>query len=122
MGSLPRRNDAAGFVDKAGKRVVVLAECTVENPQAKFSSLRDRAQKLSDSLAGEAEVLPVVFTQTEPPESVFRDAYDHSMALVGRNELTSLFNMLSATTRQEDALSFLYGLKNLLAGKYIALE
>ena len=121
-GSLPRRNDAAGFVDKADKQVVVLAECTVENPQAKFSALKERAQELSDWLVGEAEVLPVVFTQTEPPESVFRDAYEHGIALVGRNELMSLFNMLSATTKQENGLEFLARFKRLIEGKYSPLD
>ena len=121
-GSLPRRNDAAGFVDKADKRVVVLAECTVENPQAKFSALKERAQELSDWLAGEADVLPVVFTQTEPPESVFRDAYEHGIALVGRNELMSLFNALSVTTKQENGLDFLVRFKRLIAGKYSPLD
>lgn len=121
-GSLPQRSDAAGLVDKAEKRVIVLAECTVENPQAKFSALKDRAQKLFDSLQGEAEVLPAVFTQAAPPGSVFRDAFDHGVALVGRDELASLFNMLSATTVQEDALSFLLRIKSLTWDEYTALE
>jgi hypothetical protein len=116
------RNGAAGLVDKKEKRVVVLAECTVEKPEAKFSALKERAQELAESLAGEAEVLPVVFTQADPPESVFETAYEHGVALMGRDELTSLFEMLSATTTKEDALSFLNKFRSLVKGKYTRLD
>jgi len=37
-GALPRRSDAAGLVDEKENRVVVLAECTVEKPEAKLSA------------------------------------------------------------------------------------
>jgi hypothetical protein len=40
-GASPRRSDAAGLVDKEEKRVVVLAECTLEKPEAKFSALKE---------------------------------------------------------------------------------
>jgi hypothetical protein len=110
-GALPRRSDAAGLVDEKENRVVVLAECTVEKPEAKFSVLKERAQELAKSLAGEAEVLPVVFTQADPPGSVTETASEHGVAIVRRNELSSLFEMLSATTRTEDALSFLNRLR-----------
>jgi hypothetical protein len=106
------RNDAAGVVDRKQGRVVVLAECATEKPEAKFSALRDRAQKLGGWLAGEAEVLPVVFTQVDPPWSVFEAAVDHGIALVGRTELGTLFNMLPAITREKDALGFLKGLRS----------
>jgi hypothetical protein len=55
----------------------------VEEPEAKFSALTGRAQELAQSLAGEAEVLPAVFTQVEPAESVFKAAADHGVVLVG---------------------------------------
>jgi hypothetical protein len=74
---------------------------------AKFSALKDRAQNIGQFLAGEAEVLPVVFTRADPPESVFETAINHGVALVGGTVLKSLFGMLSAATREEDALSFL---------------
>jgi hypothetical protein len=116
QGASPRRSDAAGLVDKEEKRVVVLAECTLEKPEAKFSALKERAQELAESLAGEAEVLPVVFTQVDPPESVFETATDHGIALVGRNELNSLFEMLSATTRKGDALGLLNSMRSFFPG------
>jgi hypothetical protein len=103
------RNDAAGLVDRKQERVVVLGECAAEKPEAKFSALRDRAQRLTESLAGEAEVLPVVFTKVDPPRSVFEAAINHGISLVGRAELGTLFNMLSATVGGQDALCFLRG-------------
>jgi hypothetical protein len=113
------RNDAAGLLDKKEKRVVVLAECTAEKPETKFSALKDRAQKLAESVGGEAEVLPVVFTQVDPPESVFETAADHGVALVGRTELSSLFGMLSATTK-EHVLDFLNRLRSPFRGRGIS--
>jgi hypothetical protein len=84
----------------------------VEEPEAKFSALAGRAQALAQSLAGEAEVLPAVFTPVEPAESAFKAAADHGVALVGRNELNSLFGMLSAIARKEGALSLLNKLRS----------
>jgi len=121
QGASPRRSDAAGLVDKEEKRVVVLAECTLEKPEAKFSALKERTQELAESLAGEAEVLPVVFTQVDPPESVFETATDHGIALVGRNELNSLFEMLSATTRKGDALCLLNSMRSFFPGSRFRL-
>lgn len=118
-GASPRRSDAAGLVDKEEKQVVVLAECTLEKPEAKFSALKDRAQKLAGWLAGEAEVLQVVFTQVDPPESVFETARDHAIALAGRSQLISLFDMLSAITKEKDALGFLNRLKSTIPGTWI---
>lgn len=101
------RNDAAGLVERKEQRIVILAECTTEKPEAKFSALRDRAQRLAESLGGEAEMIPVVFTQVDPPRSVFEAAADHDIALVGRTELATLFDMLSVTAREQDPLGFL---------------
>ncbi len=112
-GASPRRSDAAGLVDQKEKRVVVLAECTLEKPEAKFSALNDRAHDLAQLVGGEAKLLPVVFTQVDPPKSVFETATDHGVALVGRTELSSLFEMLPATTR-EDVLDFLNRLRSVL--------
>ena len=44
------RNDGAGLVDKKEKRVVVLAECTSEKPEAKFVPLKERAQNFGEFL------------------------------------------------------------------------
>jgi len=107
-GGVPRRSDAAGLVDGKGKRVVVLVECTVEKPEAKFSALRERSQQLAESLlGGEADVLPVVFTPADPPESMLDTARDHGVALVTRSGLSSLFAMLNGTAQERDALNFL---------------
>ena len=111
QGASPRRSDAAGLVDKKERRVVVLAECTLEKPEAKFSALKERGQRLGEWLAGEAEVLPVVFTQANPPEAVFEAACDHGVALVGQSQLNSLFHMLSGTA-SEDVLDFLNRLRS----------
>ena len=81
----------------------------MERPEAKFSPLRDRAQRLKQSLLSEAEVLPVVFTMVDPPFTVFEAALSHGIALVGRTELRTLFCMLSASSGEEDALGFLRG-------------
>jgi hypothetical protein len=120
-GEFHRRNDAAGLVVEKQKRVVVLVECTIEKPETKFSALNGRAQELAQSLTGEAEVLPAVFTQVEPPESVYESAADHGIALVGRNEIKSLFDMLSATPQKEDTLNFLDELRSLLPGRGLSL-
>jgi len=111
-GVSPGLNDAAGLVVKGEERVVVLAECTVEKPEIKFSSLKDRAEELGRFLQNEAEVLPVVFTQSDPPESVFEAAADHGISLVGRSELKSLFDMLSGRhSAPKNALAFLTGIR-----------
>ncbi len=112
QGPLQRRSDAAGLVHEEENRVVVLAECTLEKPEAKFSALKERAHELARSLAGEAEVLPVVFTATEPPEATFDTATDHRIALVGRTELNSLLDMVFATRRHEHPLAFLNRLRS----------
>lgn len=117
-GALPRRSDAAGLVDEKENRVVILAECTLEKPEGKFSALKERADELAKSLQGEAEVLPVVFTQADPPGSVAEAASEHGIAMVRRNELRSLFEMLSATTRTEDALTFLNRLRSRVNGLF----
>jgi hypothetical protein len=122
QGASPRRSDAAGLVHKEERHVVVLAECTLEKPEAKFSALKGRTEELAESLKGEAEVLPAVFSQADPPGSVFDAAHDHGIALVGRNELSSLFEMLSATTRKEDALSFLNRMRSRVGGLYRRLD
>jgi len=122
QGALPQRSDAAGLVDKNQKPVVVLAECTLEKPEAKFSALKERAQELVESLGGEADVLPAVFTQADPPAAVSDTACDHGVALIGRNELSTLFEMLSATTREEDALSFLSRMSSRVGGLYRRLD
>jgi len=57
--------------------------------EAKFSALRGRTQKLAQSLADQAEVLPAVIAQVELAESVFKAAASHSVAFVSRNELNS---------------------------------
>lgn len=102
-GASPRRSDAAGLVDKQEKRAVVLAECTVEKPEAKFSALKDRAHELARSVGSEAEVLPVVFTQVDPPGSVFETATDHGIALVGRTELRTKFRHSPRPRDTDDA-------------------
>lgn len=111
-----RRNDAAGVVGEKRERIVVLAECTVEKPEEKFSALRDRIQKLTESLRGGAEVLAVVFTQADPPQLVFDAAAEHGIALVGSKELRQLFEMLSVTAAEEDVLGFLNKQKSPLRG------
>jgi len=121
-GALGRRSDAAGLVDKSEKRIVVLAECTLEKPEEKFSPLKERTQQLFEWLGGEAEILPVLFTQSDPPATVFDLAFDHGVALVGRNELNTLFAMLSATTREEDALRFLIRMNSRVVGVYTRLD
>jgi hypothetical protein len=120
-GEFHRRNDAAGLVVEKQKRLVVLVECTIEKPETKFSALKGRAQELAQSLTGEAEVLPAVFTQVEPAESVYESAADHGIALVGRNEIKFLFGMLSATAQKEDPLDFLDQLRSLPPGTRLSL-
>ena len=109
----PGRNDAAGVVLTDRDRMVVLAECTAEKPEAKFSAVQTRSQQLAEDLPGEAEVLPVVFTQIEPGDPEFENAKRHGIALVGREQLEHLLTMLSSTPPIEDALSYLCALRHI---------
>lgn len=116
------RNDGAGLADTKEERVVVLAECTAEKPDAKFSALKARAQKLADSLQDEAKVLPVVFTQVDAAESVLDSAKEHGIALVGKEELNTLLKMLSSVSVGEDALSYLSKLRAIDPFKLVKLN
>jgi len=113
------RNDGAGLAETKEERVVVLAECTAEKPEAKFSALHGRAQKLAERLQGEVTVLPVVFTQVDPAESVFDSAKEHGIALVGKEELNALFEMLSSVPGGEGALDYLSKLRAIDALKLV---
>jgi hypothetical protein len=112
LGAEQRKSDAAGLMDKGEKRVVVLAEFTEEKPEAKFSALSTRARGLSEHLQGDADVLPVVFTRAELPGTVSEAAKGHGIALVGRDEIRSLFELLSAPADKCDPLGLLQRLRS----------
>jgi hypothetical protein len=112
-GSKGSRPDAAGivFLSEATKPIVLLVECSVEKPQAKFSALAGRAAEIGKHLQGEAEINPVVFTRSSAGEGDAGASREYGIALVGETELQSLVQMLEARSQAEDVIAFLTSLR-----------
>jgi uncharacterized membrane protein len=89
------RSDAVGFYLEE-PRILFLVECTRDKPNEKFSALRERSRLLGSAVASDALVVPVVATAASAVESEFAAARDYGVALLGQQELASLFGWLQA--------------------------
>jgi hypothetical protein len=102
-----RLPDLAGCFEVSGAKIIVLAECTLEKPEAKFSALALRTQELQAKFKGEAEIVPVVFTRAPTAPTEKQHAAEHRIALAGRTELERLFELLQQPGEAGTAIEFL---------------
>jgi hypothetical protein len=94
------RSDLAADYEGPTRRVVLLGECTLDKPDAKFSPLKSRANQLRQ-LVDQAEVLPVVFTTCEPAQSDYEKAANAGIALYGAGEIEQLLELVENGTGAE---------------------
>jgi hypothetical protein len=93
------KSDLAVFYEEVNRRIVILGECTLDKPQQKVASLKFRAESLQESLGSAAAVLPVIFTACDPLEDDYSHAAKAGIALVGRDELTKIFQLIQNHAR-----------------------
>jgi hypothetical protein len=106
--------DLAGCLDLHGAKTIVLGECTLEKPEAKFSALAVRAKELQNKFAEEAELLPAVFTRTATTGSEKQHAVEHGLALAGHEEVEQLLKLLeSPAAGPQSAIEFLRRLQHI---------
>jgi hypothetical protein len=83
------RSDLAAYYEGVTRRVVILGECTLDKPEAKFSPLKSRANQLRQ-MVNQAEILAVVFTPCSPAQADYEQAANAGIALCGGSELAQL--------------------------------
>ena len=105
--------DLGGMTEVIGRKVAILGECTVSKPEAKFSELHKRADQLTARLGTEAEVIAVVFTSAPTTQSDTAHAAEHQIALVGREVLGQLFNLLQSPDDPSNVLELLRQIRNI---------
>lgn len=91
---LSGKPDLAAYCEVHGRRIVLIGECTLENPNAKLSSLRSRMDALLELVGNSAELLPVVFTACDPVPSDYSDAAKANIALAGRKEIGWILSLV----------------------------
>ena len=101
------KSDLAAMFDSDGKRIVVLGECTVQKPSAKFTVLLTRSKDLEAVLDGQATVIPAVFTNAEISSADRTQAQQDGISLVGRNELEALQSMIRECIPASEVVSYI---------------
>lgn len=86
--------DLAAYLETPTRRIVLLGECTLEKPGVKLSPLKTRIADLQGSAGTEADLLGVVFTPCDPVEADYSEAAQAGIALVGRNEIAALLELV----------------------------
>jgi hypothetical protein len=110
--SVGGRPDIAGvLLSTETPKLVLVGECTREKPTSKFSGLAERARELESACEGEAEVLPVVFTQAQTTESERQHAAEHGISLLGHRELEYLFGLVKNAPTANAIVQFLKSCK-----------
>jgi hypothetical protein len=87
------RPDLVAYYEGPTRRVVLLGECTLDKPEAKFSPLTSRANELR-KLVDQVEVLPVVFTACDPVQPDYEKAANSAIALYGAAEIAELLDLV----------------------------
>lgn len=93
--------DLAAYCGIPGRRIALLGECTLENPAAKLSTLKSRLSEARGLMADSADVLAVVFTACEPVESDYAEAAKAGIALLGRNEIANVQQLVERNAGAE---------------------
>jgi hypothetical protein len=98
------RPDLAGYCEIPGRRLVLIGECTLEKPSAKLDALKSRLRDVR-LLAGDAvEILPVVFAACDPIESDYVSAANEGIAIVGKNEIAWLLQLIERNAKLPDII------------------
>lgn len=108
-GAAEAKPDLAGYVEGGP---VLLAECTLQNPSQKFSSLRERSKQLQAEIGLGTDVLALVFTRAEVVASEKQQAHDHGLVVVGFWEIQELLKMIESGAGKNEALAYLQGLRS----------
>lgn len=101
------RSDLAACLESDKQRIVILGECTVQKPSAKFTPLLTRKKELENLLQGEVRVLPVVFTSSTLSSADKEQAREDGISLVGADEITTLVKGVEQGWGQHNVVSFL---------------
>jgi hypothetical protein len=109
--SFGEKPDLAAMVEVQAKWVVVLGECTVQKPSAKFTMLLTRARELRAVLDAQAMVIPAVFTSTEISSADKTQARKDGISLVGREELGTLQAMVARCAPVFEVVNYLEQLR-----------
>jgi alkanesulfonate monooxygenase SsuD/methylene tetrahydromethanopterin reductase-like flavin-dependent oxidoreductase (luciferase family) len=84
----------------------------LSKPEQKFSELHKRADELATRLGTEAEVIAAVFTAAATTQSEAQHAAEHQIALVGRDGLSRLLNLLQSLNEPNNVVEWLRQLRN----------
>jgi len=91
----PDRPDAAAVANIEADPLILLIECTRENPSAKYSSLAERARQMSEKIGDRTRIIPLVFTPVRVSDTEIVAATDYGVGLVGSAELEHLLDCLT---------------------------
>lgn len=105
--SFGEKPDVAAMVEVQEKWVVVLGECTVQKPSAKFTMLLTRARELGAALDAQVTVIPAVFTSTDISSTDKTQARKDGISLVGREELGTLQAMVASGAPLAEVINYL---------------
>lgn len=98
------RPDLAGHCELPGRRIALIGECTLEKPNLKLDALKSRMGAVLQLADDSVEVLPVVFTACEPIQADYESAAREGIALVGKNEIAWLLELIERNAKLPDII------------------
>lgn len=101
--------DLAGYIEGGP---VLLVECTLEKPLEKVSGLADRTKQLQEQIGSETVVFGLVFTRAQTVDSEKQHAHEHSLVVVGQDEIQELLKMLDSGSGTKEALAYIHELRS----------
>lgn len=90
--------------------LVVLGECTLQKPSAKFTPMLQRSQELRKKIGQELEIVPAVFTTSVVASTDITQAKEDGIALVGIEEIAVLRHGLSKKWGAKQTVEYLRAL------------
>lgn len=108
-GATEGKPDLGGYVEGGP---VLLAECTLERPSAKFSGLAERSKQLREQLGGETDVVAVVFTRADTVDSEKQQAREHGLIVVGQSELREMLKLVESGLGTAELLGYFEQLRS----------
>jgi hypothetical protein len=110
-GAAGGRPDLGGYLDGGP---VLLGECTLERPNAKFSGLAERSKQLREQLGGETGLMALVFTRADTVESEKLQAEEHGLIVVGHSELREMLKLVESGLGTAELLTYFGQLRSSL--------